>query len=329
MKKSIFVLIQTIVFSNLLYSQPQSYSYYSKLDIDSISNSEAKFLDEIEDDLYVYANDSKSIKYADINGVLNPMTHEEFKYINQNSLKSSKYQNYLIWNSRFDSAYFISFSRLYIDSSSKTSNAEYTRFITPLYYYKSFLDSNRYTNLQNIILQYLTHAYSIVQYDSNNISTAKINIDSTKLLSQAPINKFSELLYQATSDGDLSVFGDPTTKDILTRGQWNTINSSPITIKTGDQTISTRKLHAPLNILILTQWEVYNIQASLLIDYLQPAFKIQRNIISIGLEFDNQKSVYYKYEDIKTFCDKTNLSFEAFNQIFISLSLDKLAPQYK
>ncbi|MBK7970517.1 MAG: hypothetical protein IPK08_17145 [Bacteroidetes bacterium] len=212
MKKSIFVLIQAIVFSNLLYSQPQSYSYYSKLDIDSIANSDAKFLDEIEDDLYVYANDSKSIKYADINGVLNPMTHEEFKYINQNSLKSSKYQNYLIWNSRFDNAYFISFSRLYIDSSSKTANAEYTRFITPLYYYKSFLDSNRYTNLQNIIIKYLKHAYSIVPYDSNNVSTAKIKIDSTKLLSQAPINIFSELLYQATSDGDLSVFGDPTTK---------------------------------------------------------------------------------------------------------------------
>src|SRR4030095_266151 len=196
-------------------------------------------------EVYNYASNSKTIKYVDINGMLNPMTDEEFKFIDQNAPKLSKYQYYLIWNSLFDNAYLISFSRLYEDSSSKAFNAEYTRFITPLYYYKSFLDSNRYNDFQNIIIKYLKHGYSIVSYDSINISTTKVNIDLTKDLTQAPINKFSELLYQATNDGDLSVFGNPTTKDVLTRGQWNTITSSPFTITNGDQTIVTRKLHAP------------------------------------------------------------------------------------
>jgi len=329
MKKLFIILIQTIIFSNLLFSQPQSYSYYSKLDIDSIAKSDVKFLDEIEKEVFNYANNSKTIKYSDMNGILNPMTDEEFKYINQNAPKLSKYENYLIWNSLFDSAYFISFSRLYEDSSSIASNTEYTRFITPLYYYKTFLDSSRYNDFQEIIIKYLKHGYSIVPYDSINISTTKISIDSTKVLTQAPMNKFSELLYQATSDGVISGFGNPAIQGVLTRGQWNTITSSPHTITTGDQTISTRKLHAPLKILIITQWESYPVQTHLQIDYLQPAFKLSRKIISIGLEFDNQMCVYYKYEDIKTFCDETNLSFEAFNQIFITSSLDKIAPQYK
>jgi hypothetical protein len=327
MKNTFAIIICSILYSNLLYGQQQSYIYYSKFITDSLTNSEIKLLDKIEGELYDFAKQSDTKKYTDINGTLNHMTNEEFNYISQGR-ETSKYENYLIWNSLFNQAYFISFTRLYEDTSANAASREYTRFITPLYYYRAFLDSINYNDFQKLIIRHFKSKFSILLSDSISISMAMLSIDSSSVLAQASINQFSKLLYQASYNSEIPVFTAPSMNDVITKDQWNTITTGVFKTMIGDQSVNMKKQLEPLKLLIVTKWEIIPVNTNNDIEHLQPAFHITRKISSIGFEFSNQKRVFYNYDDIKTFCEKENLFYEAFNQIFTSSSIANLRIQY-
>lgn len=270
------------------------------------------------------------------------MTSHEIKNLGIKTVEdkgSNNFSTYINWNTQIDTGLVVGFSRRYdLDTYRKIHNkVEYfgkknVPLVTiGLGNYKNIISSNEYDTLNKIIIENIVRKFNLYKSGSLFTRITSTRFDSINALPQVPINQIQAFLtaLPLTLDYNCAVYADLMLSHELTKSEYTTAGNGFDTVFSEGSMAVLRYESAPSRLVVIEKWYFNEMESNIGITYfIPPSYFIYKKITAIGMTFENNKTVYYNYEEIKEKCLRSKINCKAFEEIIRAETLRNLNLMY-